>query len=528
MKRLLLFSLLFCIVILLSACDVQNDTTVSQLTEPTTASPTTINMDDIVFHKATVDLVEAPNGMGADYAASKDLELTQYQGTTYAFEPSISLDDRKHCIQTTKAILERISAEKRIQINIYTTESYRYTFVDAGMVHTHVQDWESVDYACAVLYGIFGEHCNYGLIYGYANYLLAEVYGVSLEVHKDGWNYAGNMDALDLSLLCFRSEFADEESITSIRKIANTFVADYIGNYGETAFLGLLGSSGDVGTVDSFVQTLSAYYADKGIDHTPSNILYRLGGKSYDYIVKCPYAVMFIEEDWYDANKDLCPYTYDNFLHENYSDTKQFFTINIRQMEQYQERFALDSYNHDLKIYFTNHSGVHYSHYNGYRHAIALYNTASLMHEYIHALTFGSYILEPWAVEGLARYFDKQYDYYGVAMCNVDYNNAPDTAKFRWIHEFKQNLGRDIDILTDNVEIQHISTYVYSYDNPNDGEGYAPGASFIGYLISRFGEEKVIEIICKTHDFGEYTYEELVADWNAFIAENYSGYTKVK
>ena len=366
------------------------------------------------------------------------------------------------------------------------------------------------------------------MIYGYANYLLSEIYGAPLDVLDGSWKYTGDLETLDLSLLCFRSEFVDEESIASIRKIANTFVADYIGNYGETAFLELLGSSGDVGTVDSFVQTLSAYYANQGIDYTPTNILYRLGGKSYDYIIKCPYAVMFIEEDWYDANKDLCPYTYDNFLHENYSDTKQFFTINVAQMKQYQDLFALDSYNHDLKVYFTNHSGVNYSHYNGHRHAIALFNTASFMHEYIHALTFGSYILEPWAVEGFARYFDRRYDYYGVAMNNVEYNNAPDTAKFRWIHEYKQSLGRDIDIFTDSTEIQHITTYVYSYDDPNDGDGYAPGASFIGYLISRFSEDKVIEIICKTHDFGENSYEELVSDWNSYIEENYSNYTKVK
>ena len=466
--------------------------------------------------------------MGACYAATKDIEITQYQGTAYAFDPSISLDDRKQCIQATKAILDRILPAESIQINIYTTGSYNYTFVDAGTVHTHVQNWESLDYVSTILYSVFGEYCNYGMIYGYANYLLNAIYGTPLDFLSENWDYFGNPDALDVNLLCFRKEFMDADSIASIQKISNTFVKTYIEINGEAAFLALLKSSGDVDAVDAFVQALSAYYASNGINHTPASILYRLGGKSYDYIVKCPYAVMFIEEDWYDANKDLCPYTYDNFLHENYSDTKQFFEINIRQMEQYQELFRRDSYNHDLKVYFTNHSGVKYSHYNGYRHGIALFNTASFMHEYIHALTFDSYILEPWAVEGFARYFDKKYDYYGVAMCNVDYNNVPETAKFRWLYEYKEKLGRDIDIFTDGLDIDHITTYVYSYDDPNDGDGYTAGASFVGYLISRLGEEKVIEIICKTHDFGEYTYDQLVADWNTFIVENYSNYTKIK
>ena len=65
-------------------------------------------------------------------------------------------------------------------------------------------------------------------------------------------------------------------------------------------------------------------------------------------------------------------------------------------------------------------------------------------------------------------------------------------------------------------------------DDPNDGGGYAPGASFIGYLISRFGEEKVIDILLKSHDFGEYTYEEMVSDWNTYINETYGEYTRSK
>lgn len=81
---------------------------------------------------------------------------------------------------------------------------------------------------------------------------------------------------------------------------------------------------------------------------------------------------------------------------------------------------------------------------------------------------------------------------------------------------------------TDFAEVYHLIAYCYNLDDPNDGKGYIAGASFIDYLISRFGEEKVIEIICATHDFGSYSYEELVADWQDFLLENYGGYTKIR
>lgn len=517
--------LFFVCCILLTACVAHGDFSTSSTSVPSSSSSISIDFNNISFSQATVDLFEAQNGLGSNYSAIKTVEMTEYNGTTYAFEPHISLEDRWACMESTEAILSRLPSVSHLQINIYGVDSYGFTFIDTGVVNTYAQDWSGVDYTTAVLYGVFGEYCNYGMIYGYANYLLAEIYGAPLDVLDGSCNYAGNTEVLDLTLLCFRSEFVDEESITSIRKIANTFVADYIGNYGETAFLELLGSSGDVGTVDSFAQTLSAYYANQGIDHTPTTILYRLGGKSYDYIVKCPYAVMYIEKDWTDANKDLCPYTYDNFLHENYSDTKQFFTINIRQMEQHQDLYALDSYNHNLKIYFTNYQ---YSYYNGIRHSIGLANTASFVHEYIHALTLASSMNEDWARDGFARYFSYRYDYYGIAMSTVDYNSVPDIPQYHWIHEYKQNIGRDIDMETDFAELQHIATYVNGYDDPNDGGGYTAGASFVAYLISRFGEEKLIEIVCKTHDFGEYTYGELVADWQSFLSENYALYTRVK
>ena len=513
-----------CISLVLSACGIQGDQPTTQMTIPTTVSTPTFEFDNLVFQKLTIDLIEAPNGMGADYVTTKDMELTQYQGVTYAFESSFSLADRQKCIQTTAMIVNKTGANQNLQINIYSSGSYGYTIVDTGLVHTHAQDWTDVDYTATVLYGIFGEYCNYGMIYGYANYLVTEIYGTSSNVLSENWDYSGNPEALDLNLLCFRNAFMDADSIASIQLISSTFVADYIRVNGESAFQELLRNSGDIDHVDTFVQTLSAYYAGKGIEYTPTNILYRLGGKGYDYIVKSHYAVMYIEKDWFDANKDLCPFTYDNFLHENYGDTKRFFTIHIAQMKQYQDLFALDHYNHDLKIYFTNHSDGNYSHYNGERHAIALYNTGSLMHEYIHALTLLTALPEAWARDGFARYYSFRYDYYGNAMRSADYNSAPDVPKFHWVYVYKQAVGGEIDGEYDFVELQHIATYANGYTNPNDGGGYTTGASFVAYLISRLGEEKVIEIICKTHDFGEYSYEELVADWNCYLADNYAMY----
>ncbi len=486
-----------------------------------------ININKLDFNKQEITLIEVENALGASFVMRKNMEVAELDGTSYAFEPDISLADRKACIKATDEVLDRISIDANISINIFSKKTYDCNFVNASSIFTYLQDWKSPEYISALLLGIFGEYCNYGLIYGYANYLCHNVFDTPIDTYSNVGNYNGDLNALDLNIICFRSEFFSESEIESIKRISNTFVTEFIQDKGTDSFHKLLQNSGDVRNVAIFVDTLSQFYESKGINYIPSNILYRLGGRSYDYIASCEYATMYIEKDWYDGNKELCPYTYEGFLHHNYEDTRKFFSINIEQMKQYQALFSLDTYNNDLNIFFTNHYD-NMSVYEVSKHAIALMNTGSLMHEYVHALTVNCIIPEKWAGEGFARYFGYRYDYYGNAMNNVDYNSVPETNRFLYIHEYKRSVGRDIDIAKDFEELQHITAYVYGYDDPNDAGGYASGASFIGYLISRFGEKEVIEIICETHDFGETTFDELVSDWLLFINENYSEYTKCK
>lgn len=524
MKRILSALFLLCILLTLASCGYHQAGSVPEF-----------YISDAVFTTERVTLCEAEDALGAPYALNKELEITEYNGTVYAFEPKVPMADREQCIRETEAILREIGTDRKIRINIYALGTYDSTFIEEGAVYTYQQNWKSPGYVSALLYGVFGEYCHYGTIFGYANYLCAELYDVPFEVCGDDWTYEGDQNALDLNLLCFRPEFVSGEDIQSVTQISNTFVSEYIETNGSSGLHELLEMSASPNTVNGFNSVLSDFHAANGIGHMPTELLYRLGGRGYDYIVKCEYATMYIEKNWFDANMDLCPYTYEGFLHQCYADTRQFFDINVKQMGQYQSLFGLESYDNDLDIYFSNARGNR-SYYQAAPHAICLQNTGSFTHEYIHALTnkhlgFTSdyTIHKGWNSEGMAEYFCHKYDYYGNAMSSVDFNSLPeDRSRFRYVHEYREKLGRDIDMAVDFAELMHIATYAKNYDDPNDGRGYESGASFIGYLISRFGEEKVIEIICKTHDFGEFTYEELVADWQAFIQENYSGYSKVK
>lgn len=514
MKRRLFLGLIIGILLVLSSCNAQE------------TSPT-LDINEGMFNKTTVMLTEGNHSSLGSFGIKKTMEVIERDNITYAFEPTISMDVRADCIQSTEELLRKMGSDKHLYINIYTLETYDYTFINEGSVFTHLQDWKSLEYITALLYGLFGEYCNYGMVYGYANYLCNDLYSTPLDVYSDDWLYEGELNLLDINLLCFRSEFADGENLEKVKRLANTFVTSYINENSTDNFLMLLEKSGDLDTVNEFVDILAKFYASRNINYTPSDILYRLGGCSYNYIVQCKYATMYIEKGWYDVNKDVSPLTYDGFLHQNYIDTKLFFSTNIEQMGQYQERFALYPYDNNLSIYFSN-TATQRSVYLPQIHVICLRHVVSFMHEYIHALTCDKMLPESWAIEGFARFFCHYYDTYGIAMMNADLNTRSLDKALGYVQEYKEVIGRDIDTSIDFHELQNIAVYSRSYDDPNDAGGYDTGSSFIGYLISVLGEAKVIEILCKTHDFGEYSYSEYVSDWNNYINEEYSGYSKIK
>lgn len=515
MRKRALLLLILCMVLLLTAC-VKEDT-------PPVPEPTIFDIGEVAFTNTSTVFSEAPHSSFGAFGLNKNLDLAQYKGTTYAFDPAISQEDRAACIETTQTILNRIGTNIPLQVQVYTTDTYSDTFIENGVVYTHLQDWTAPEYVCTLLQGLFGEYCSYGAALGYANYLRRELYSEEISLLSADWSLNADPDLLDLNILCFRATFFDGKDIKTAKKVANTFVSEYIAAHGEKEFQTLLAQSGATGGIAEFNGALSDFYASRNIDYTPSQILYRQGGCTYDYIVKTEFATMYIQKDWVDMNMDLCPYTYEGFLHENYPDTKEYFTRNTQDMARYQQLFGLAPYNNDLAICFSN-SAARDSNYSPTAHAICLQNTGSLMSTYFRALTWGYNISETWAYTGGAYYFSCYYDYYGNAMLSADYNSSSRNCFL----ELRENLGRDIDMATDFPEVCHVFAWACSFDDPNDGSGYVAGASFIGYLISRFGEEQVIEILFQSHDFGEFTYEELVADWQTFLKDNYSGYTKIK
>lgn len=466
------------------------------------------------------------------FSFRRNMEKTQTDYASYYFEPSVSRQERDACIEITDSVISCIDApQPHLEVVVLKQESYDGVSVSGNRLYLSLRPWNCVDYVAKVLLAGYGEWGNYGLAYGYADYLckkagLDKGESGSEGQEADGLLQVSASERYDLNLLCFDEKFVSAEDVKASKHNACLFVEDYLSSHSEQEFLELLAASGTVEGVVQAKEALEAFYAKKGVECSLTEIRYQLGGVAFDFGAACEYAHFYIEKDWQDEAWAWNPMVSENFLHEDYGQVREFFECNRQQMRQYQELFGFDSYNNDLPIAFTNSRvlvGRLTSIYLG-DHQIRLKVVSSLMHEYIHSVMNGRFDEWDtlWKTEGFARYFSYKYDAYAYDFLNNYWNDE----SIIWVQEYIDFLGRPIDVRTDVPELWDILVHGYGYTDPNSG--YESGASFIGYLVDQYGEQAVISYVCSDSEYNEEwekTYDELVQDWNQYIEENYSQYS---
>lgn len=457
------------------------------------------------------------------YSFSKNVYYTETSYAHYYFEPTVDSNSRQSCIEATDCIIAELEAvSNKPEIFIFSEESFDSVNILENSLYTHEADWKSVDYVANVILATYGEGCHYGLSYGYAAMICRRFNWESFSELTDC--VPNVMEVYDLNLLCFDEAFVSENDIITARQTAYKF-ADYLKEqYGEETVASLLSLSKNYEGMGELSKELEKFYWAQGIVYSPAQLCFCYGGMSCDYVLKSELADFYIGAEWTDTNCEANPLISENFLHESYRDTREFFECNLAQMESYQRLFDLDSYDNSLTVIFPNTKSDSYSCYQSGYHRIFAYNIDSLMHEYIHSLTNPGKTQSLWETEGFARYFSYFYDYYGIAFLNEDYNNAAETSATGYLYEYKATIDRPVDMQIDFYDIENIAVYSRGYTDPN--ESYVAGSSFVQYLVREYGETFVAQCIYGDESDFPKSYSELVNDWNRYIEENYSGFSR--
>lgn len=462
-------------------------------------------------------------------------EHTTFDGINYAFEYTIPTEEREACVKITSELLNRIGHKEPLSINVLETKKFGdNTYIADNILYTYRQDFENVDYSAKIINAVYGKYCNYGLSYGYANYLLNDLgyengQAAALTELDDKYLY-------DMNVLCFNSAYASEEQVTQIQDFSTSIVNEYIKNHGENAFVSLLSKTGDTADINGASEALNAIYSACAIDYKSTSILYTFGGKGNEFVAKSQFAEFYLNDKWTD-NATLATYpgnfVDESFLHSDYNEVKTYFETITVDMGKFQEFFDMDEYNNDLTvIFYEGNTAENTSFYiHSYeQHKIILKTTMSMMHEYIHSLTTRYAKSELWAKEGFARRYSILYNSYAKDFLNYDYNHPdPDNPELGYIELYRNYVGRDIDV---SVDADNLIDFLVQYNKLFDAnQSYASGASFIQYLEKQYGVQTAINYACSKN--GEYavldkSLEELEAEWIKYLNESCAKYYKNK
>ena len=447
----------------------------------------------------------------------KDMETTESNNVRFMFESDISIEDRAECIDLTLSIVSAAGGicDKKT-VCVFKPQTFDERFVTDDILFVPVSELNSLDYVIDLLLLIHGRYTNYGLAYGYASYLS--------DVDSEGFAKADNKDTYDLNLLCFDTQFISEEDTEVAKTVAVDFVASYIEDKGEDKLKNLIAESDTFEGVDVLGKEMSTYYKKNGLEYVPSLIMYTHGGKTLDYIACTEFAEFYIDKEWIDGtlsyNPKITAITKD-FLHSDYSEIKEFYEINMNQMREYQELFAIEGYRNDLDIIITNSENIRGSAYQGGSiHKVTLQYIISLMHEYIHSLTIGTLTIEDktfsrWEGEGFARYYQNLYDYYGHLITDQDWNTLPESDLQVSLAKYRESLGRPIETEKDYIEIYDF--FVYDSGKYDPDFSYEHGASFVKFLVDKYGDETVIHSVYGRREQLPEIYENLIAEWTEYI-----------
>lgn len=450
------------------------------------------------------------------------LSATDY--ADYLFDTSLSEDVKNRCIYYTEQVLSFISPEK-IKVCVFAEDTYDSTYLSDGILYTHQQNFESVEYIADILLAIFGSYCNYGLAYGFSNHIAKEL---SREYSKaDAFDVAKAEYCYDLNLLCFSSQYVSASDVALNKILAVSFVNEYIKNNGIRAFEKLFAASGDTRELEHFNKELSDWYEQNGVTYTPTDILYRHGGELYEFIANNKYAIFCVRKEWVELTTERYDVISPTFLHENYAEVKEYFESNTESMTKLRSLFNLDNYFDPVYIYYKN--TPYGTWFGSTSRTITLDAMCNLLHEYIHSIT-DPYLRENslWVSEGLSQYFSYYYEYpLALEYFNYDKNNCNRQANTEIIFIYKERLGRDIDLYKDVNALNDVITYYFDFSSPN--QSYYAAASFLHYIVTTYGEQTAINYyLSHNGTFAELnkSFSELAAEWKEYIENEYKSFPK--
>lgn len=402
-------------------------------------------------------------GIVQEYGTYSIYEYTKYEGVTYYFQAEeYDKSQRSTIIANVDKVLQilKLTNEQNIpkEFSIYFGSALKTQGIYGNVFYTTAYE-DTIENIIPLLQGIYREYANYGILYGYANFLLKEL-GIetkSICTKEEIANYLIQQDdkmvsgILDLNLPFFEQIYADKKINDISKSIAVLFVEDMIQTYGMEEIHTMLTSSYSLDTsfdnmfcnrINEWLETeLKMEYDSKNeageitptaciheqVTNTECDCLFYRMKKPYTYAIRfeknyafdCenyPYILHTVSTKSY-IHKDMQTLWYESetMQSEKFDYLKimqyfQFLETNIEIAKQYLSQWLdIEDNRVTMQFFMPNaYENIAKSQYHFGRHTASVVLLQLGYHEYIHHLT-SKYYPESWLVEGLAVYMDIYY-----------------------------------------------------------------------------------------------------------------------
>ena len=506
------------------ACNQKSSST---LISEVTTELTTINLvsSSIPTENIAVHIPEA--GIN-DFVSYQAVYISNDSFDAY-IDVNISEDESSQMIESISEIIDKLPSDHKL---VYRISDNFGSWIDNDIITLNKTNFYlDNNYVNFTLLYLFGESSNYGLIYGYSQYLLDQSSVINL---SDLTSLTNNDDyVFDLTWPLFLSEYVTDEIGVMVRSISTNFVSYLINTEGEEVFQDLLTQSGTFNDQidNSLASYLSEWLYSLGIVYQvspmPIVIRYSTASSYYPVIIETMWAKYYINKDFMNEQFDF------DVVFTDYYELRSFINTLEYGMEQVREftnnDLSIDLYG-KIPIYYNSIYGSADLGYGAlYRgseenSSIVARAAGATLHEYVHYATLGtkykdtSALTNMYLLEGIAIYVSTQYDDWWEKANQYEYENIlPSmTSMNEFVMKYntfllENQIQFDVFDYMDFTQYTFIDTVTF----PN----FVSSASYVKYLIDNYG----IELFWQYYG-EEETFDVLYGKSSAEMQEEWKQY----
>lgn len=475
---------------------------------------------------------------GETYAVKNGLQ-TQYDGITYSFVKDITDADRYALTEETVRVVAEV--EERLgeipgEYAINVRKDDYLSRVDGNTLYIGIENVGTHDFVIGIAQMLLGTDTNYGILYGLAADIAQEM-GYDVDVCEYALSdalalYDSAPIYLDLNYACFLEDYADAETLGKVKAIACGFF-DHLMSEEKTD---LYTDYSDAKYCIYLNEFLTANDKDSYDNSDLAETRFYSGGTQVRLVWETPYGIFYLRDDY--SPKYLDDPFPEDMLNSGYANLRQIivdYAVQAEYMEQKTGQVELTD--ETAVVVFQNER---YQTASGYFdpsiNEIHLFSVGSFMHEYGHYLLRETDI-EAWRNEAVCHYFSLTpvneqitYSWYAdyIRTETLDPSNQQDVEEYALVQAVKQHIGHVFDWTSAEDYAYLNSAYIVAWDmfdtltNPNTG--IVAKYIFADYLAGLAGEEAAVDALVygtPEETFGK-TWDELIADWEAYLNEEFA------